>query len=101
VEIDIAQELVPEGVAVCVQVRLSGREANRLFLSGDTLVDLPLDGAVTGAGGQASPIPRSTIFLSELAGLPQGFTRVFADAQSADAFSSAVRAGLQSALESQ
>lgn len=99
-EIDIANELVPDGVAVCVKVRLSGREASRLFVSGDTLVDLPLHGSVPGAGDDGlSPFPRSTIFLSELAGLASGFTRVFADQASAAAFAEAVGADLSSALE--
>jgi hypothetical protein len=102
VEIDIAKELVPDGVAVRVLVRLSGREASRLFLSGDTLLELPLDGAVDGpAEAGASPIPRSTIFMSELAGLADGFTRVFADDASAERFAAAVRAGLQTAVEGQ
>jgi hypothetical protein len=100
VEIDIAKELVPDGVAVRVLVRLSGREANRLFLSGDTLVELPLDGVVDApAAAGSSPIPRSTIFLSELAGLAGGYTRVFADDASADRFAAAVRADLQKAME--
>jgi hypothetical protein len=102
VEIDIAKELVPDGVAVRVLVRLSGREASRLFLSGDTLVELPLDGAVDApAEAGTSPIPRSTIFMSELAGLADGFTRVFADDASAERFVAAVRAGLQTAMEEQ
>ncbi len=45
------------------------------------------------------PFPRSTIFLSELAGLARGFTRVFADQASADAFAEAVGADLGTALE--
>lgn len=101
-EIDIAQELVPDGTAVRVRVRLSGREVNRLFLSGDTLVQLPLDGSVDDPGALsegAAPIPRSAIFLSELAGLPDGFTRVFADETAAETFAAAVRTQLQSALE--
>ena len=99
-EIDIAKERVTDGVAVCVKVRLSGREAGKLFVSGDTLVDLPLEGSVAGAGDDgASPIPRSAIFLSELAGLARGFTRVFADEAAADAFAAAVGADLGTALE--
>jgi len=46
VDITLASEDVAAGVAVHVSVRLSSRELNRLFLSGDTLVQLPLDGAV-------------------------------------------------------
>ena len=101
-DIDIAKELVPDGVAVRVLVRLSGREASRLFLSGDTLVELPLDGAVDGpTEAGTSPIPRSTIFLSELAGLASGFTRVFTDDASAEGFAAVVHAGLQTAVEGQ
>ena len=99
-EIDIAKEQVPHGVAVCVRVRLSGREASRLFVSGDALVELPLDGSLPGeADDGASPLPRSGIFLSELAGLPRGFTRVFADPASAEAYAAAVGADLGTALE--
>ena len=101
-EIDIAKELVPDGVAVRVLVRLSGREVNRLFLSGDTLVELPLDGAVDDpVTAGSSPIPRTSIFLSELAGLADGLTRVFADDASADRFAVALRADLQRAMEAQ
>jgi hypothetical protein len=100
VEIDIARERVTDGTAVCVKVRLSGREASRLFVSGDTLIDLPLEGFVPGVGDDGtSPIPRSTIFLSELAGQARGFTRVFADEASAEAFAAAVGADLSTALE--
>ena len=96
-ETDIANEQVPEGVAVRVRVRLSGRETSRLFLSGDTLIQLPLDGALTACEG--SPIPRTSIFLSELVGLAEGLSRVFADGAAAGAFSDAVRSQLDSASE--
>ena len=96
-EIDIANEQVPEGVAVRVRVRLSGRETNRLFLSGDTLIQLPLDGALTAYEG--SPIPRTSIFLSELVGLADGLSRLFVDGTAADAFADAVRSQLDTALE--
>jgi len=97
VEIDIASEQVPAGVAVRVRVRLSGRETSRLFLSGDTLIQLPLDGALTASDG--SPIPRTSIFLSELVGLADGLSRVFAGGAAADAFADAVRSQLDTALE--
>lgn len=96
-EIALASEDVAAGVAVRVSVRLSSRELNRLFLSGDTLVQLPLDGAVLEA--DAAPIPRTSIFLSELAGSAEGFSRVFADAAAAAAFEAAVRRQLETALE--
>ena len=96
-DVTLASEEVAAGVAVRVSVRLSSRELNRLFLSGDTLVQLPLEGAVLDA--DAAPIPRASIFLSELAGSAEGFTRVFADAAAAAAFETAVRRQLETALE--
>jgi len=78
-------------------VRLSSRETSRLFLSGDTLIQLPLDGLV--AQPEAAPITRTSIFLSELAGSPEGFTRTFIDEAHADAFAAAVRSQIESALE--
>jgi hypothetical protein len=97
VEIDIANERAAAGVAVRVQVRLSARETNRLFLSGDTLVQLPLDGALPDPDG--APIPRTSIFLSELTGSRDGLVRVFADGAAAEAFATAVRTQLETALE--
>ena len=94
---DIVNEHVPGGVAVHVRVRLSGRETSRLFLSGDTLIQLPLDGAT--ADAPASTLARTSIFLSELVGLPDGLTREFSDAATADAFAAAVRTQLDTALE--
>ena len=96
-EIDIANERVIGGLAVRVQVRLSARETNRLFLSGDTLIQLPLDGALPEPDG--APIPRSSIFLSELAGSHEGLARVFADGAAAEAFTTAVRTQIETALE--
>jgi hypothetical protein len=97
VEIDITSQQVPEGVAVQVKVRLSGRETSRLFVSGDTLVQLPLDGALPDPGG--SPLPRTSIFLSELASRRDGLSRTFTDGGTAGAFAAAVRAQLETALE--
>jgi hypothetical protein len=97
VEIDISSLQVPDGVAVQIKVRLSGRETSRLFLSGDTLLQLPLEGALPEGGG--SPVPRTSIFLSELAGRRDGLARTFADVADADAFAAAVRAQLETALE--
>ena len=96
-EIDITSQQVPGGMAVQGKVRLSGRETGRLFVSGDTLVQLPLDGALPDADG--SPVPRTSIFLSELAGRRDGLTRTFNDATAAQAFADAVRAQLETALE--
>ena len=96
-EIDITSRQVPDGVAVQVKVRLSGRETSRLFVSGDTLVQLLLDGALPDADG--SPVPRTSVFLSELAGKRDGLSRTFGDPASAQAFAVAVRAQLETALE--
>jgi hypothetical protein len=97
VEIDIVNERVSQGVAVRVRVRLSGRDTNRLFLSGDTLIQLPLDGALPDTAG--SPLPRTSIFLSELAGSADGLVRVFVDEPAAAAFAAALRTSLEAALE--
>ena len=95
-DIEILDEESAAGVAVTVRVRLSGRETNRLFLDGDTLIQLPLDGALPEEG---APIPRTSIFLSELAGLRDGFRRAFAGAGAAQAFADTVRSQLTTALE--
>jgi hypothetical protein len=97
VEIDITTQQVAEGVNVRVAVRLSSREMNRLFLSGDTLVQLPIDGLT--ASADQSPIPRTSIFLSELAGSKDGLSRAFVDPGSAEAFAAAVRDQLETILE--
>ncbi len=95
-EIDITSEQGPGGVAVQVRVRLSGRETSTLFVSGDTLIQLPLDAAVPDTAG--SPLPRASIFLSELAGKKDGLVRTFTDAPAADEFARSVRTQLESAL---
>jgi hypothetical protein len=97
VEIALASEPVESGIAVRVSVRLSGREMSRLFVSGDTLIQLPLEGSVLDAS--AAPVPRTSMFLSELAGSADGFTRVFNDSAAAAAFEASVRRQLVSALE--
>ena len=96
-EIDITSQQVPEGVVVQVKVRLSGRETSRLFVSGDTLIQLPLDGALPDADG--TPVPRMSVFLSELAGKRDGLSRTFSDAPAAEAYARAVRSQLETALE--
>ncbi len=97
VEIDIAREQLPHGVRVRVQVRLSGREANRLFLSGDSLIQLPMEGVLPDA--EKAPIPRMTIFLSELAGTRDGLTLTFADDATAESSGASIRAQIETALE--
>ena len=102
-EIDIGSEQASGGVVVHVLVRLSSRELNRLFLSGDTLIQLPLEGTAAesdgtdGSGG--APMPRMSMFLSEIAGSPAGFSRTFADATHADSFARVVREQISTALE--
>lgn len=96
-EIDITTEQAAQGFTVRVAVRLSSREMNRLFLSGDTLVQLPIDGLV--ASVETAPIPRTSIFLSELAGSKDGLGRTFADAASAEAYAAAVGGQLETILE--
>jgi hypothetical protein len=97
VEIDISSLRAPEGMAVQVKVRLSGRETSRLFVIGDTLLQLPLEGALPDGAG--SPVARTSMFLSELAGRRDGITRAFGDATHAEAFAAAMRAQLETALE--
>lgn len=80
-----------------VQVRMSSRELNRLYLSGDTLILLPVDGMTEQPKG--APIPRSSMFLSEIAGSQEGFTRAFVDASSAERFADDVRIQISTALE--
>jgi len=95
-DIDILSEEVSGGVAVRARVRLSGRETNRLFLAGDTLIQLPLEGALPDEG---APLPRTSIFLSELAGLRDGYVRTFVDVTAAQAYAESLRSQLTTALE--
>jgi len=96
VDVEIVSEETAEGVGVSVRVRLSRRETNRLFLDGDVLVQLPLEGALP---EERAPIPRASMFLSELAGLRDGFSRVFTGADAAEAFATSLRSQLTTALE--
>lgn len=96
-DVDVSSQQTADGVAVRITARLSGREANRLFLSGDVLIQLPLDGALSEPDG--APIPRTSIFLSELAGSRDGLTRVFQDDAAAARYAATVRSQLDSALE--
>ncbi len=94
---NIAKEELSHGVLVRVQVTLSGREAGRVFLSGDMLIHLPLEGAQPEASN--APIPRMSIFLSELAATRNGITRVFDSDEDAETFVASVRQQLASAME--
>jgi hypothetical protein len=96
VEVEILNEVLAEGVAVRARVRLSGRETSKLFVVGDTLIQLPLEGALPDDG---APLPRTSIFLSELAGLRDGYVRAFADAAAAQAYAESLRSQLTTALE--
>ncbi len=82
---------------VRVQVTLSGREAGSLFLNGDSLIHLPLEGALPDA--ESTPIPRVGIYLSELAASREGITRAFADDAAAEQYAATVRRQLETALE--
>ena len=94
-EIDLAQEENAAGVTVRVTVRMSGRETSRLFVAGDKLIQLPLEGSVTDR--EVTPIPRTSIFLSELAA--GGLARTFVDIAAAEAFAASVRAQLEAPWE--
>lgn len=80
-----------------VRVRLSGREVTQLFLRGDVLIRLPLEGSLADSDG--TPLARGSIFLSELAGSRDGLTRVFRDEPAAAAFDASIRTQLETALE--
>jgi hypothetical protein len=97
VEVDIDKEQLADRVAVRVHVRLTGRETNKLFLMGDALIQLPMDDALPLP--EDPPIPRRSIFLSELAGEPDGLRCSFADDRAAERFALSMRTQLQTALE--
>jgi len=92
VELHIDTEPIDRTVAVRVEVQLTTREKNHLFSQGDPLVQLPTAGLVEDVGGP--PIERTTIFLTELADLPGGLTRMFVDEESARHFADEVRSQL-------
>jgi hypothetical protein len=95
VEVQVATKHADGTVAVRVALRLTSRELGRVFVRGDVLIQLPTEGIVPDEA--AGPVPRSGLFLSELAELPDGFTRVFVDQASADAFAASVRGQLDDA----
>lgn len=84
---------IGDDVAVRVHVQLSARDANRVFSRGDPLISLPVAGLVRDIDGP--PVERTSIFLTELAGLSGGLTRLFVDEPSAAAFTTAVSDQLQ------
>lgn len=96
-EIDISQTANSRGVEVRVIVRLTSREMSRLFMAGDTLIQLPLEGALP--DDDKSPIPRMSIFLSELTAAREGLVRTFVDAANAEEYARVVHTQLESGLE--
>jgi hypothetical protein len=95
VEVQLATEPADGNIAVRVLLRLTPRERSRVFVSGDVLIHLPTEGVVL--NDAASPVTRTGLFLSELAELHGGFTRVFGDRTAADAFAASVRGQLDDA----
>jgi len=95
VEVQVDSEPVDGSVAVRVVVHLTPRELTRVFVAGDVLLHLPADGLVDDVG--ECPMPRTSMFLSEMAELRDGYLRVFADRASADAYAADVRAQLEQA----
>lgn len=94
-EVQIATEAADGAVAVRVLLRLTPRERSRLFVSGDVLIHLPTEGVAL--DDAASPVPRTGLFLSELAESRDGFKRVFTGRAAADAFVASVRSQLDDA----
>jgi len=92
-DLHVDTEPIDRTVAVRVQVQLTTREKNRLFSKGDPLIQLPTAGLVEDVGGP--PVERTTIFLTELADLRGGLTRMFVDSASADHFATEVRGQLE------
>ena len=91
-ELHVDTDSIDRTVAVRVQVQLTTREKNRLFSQGDPLVQLPTAGLLEDVGGP--PIERTSIFLTELADLPAGLTRMFVDDASAQHFATEVKTQL-------
>jgi hypothetical protein len=93
VEYRVDSEPTNGSVAVRTFVRLTPRELTSVFVAGDVLLHLPTDGLAEAAAER--PIPRTSMFLSELAELREGYLRVFADQASADAYAAEVREQLE------
>lgn len=79
---------VGSDLVVRVQVHLSGRDQNRVFIHGDPLIALPATGLSQADG--SPPLERTSIFLSELAGLSDGLSRRFSDEDGAARFVTSV-----------
>jgi hypothetical protein len=95
VEVQVTTNHVNGVVEARVRLRLRPRELNRLFVDGDVLIQLPTDGIATDES--AAPILRTSVFLSELAEMRDGFARRFTAQAAADTFAASVRDQLQQA----
>lgn len=93
-EAEINRRTLSGSVEVSIRVRLTSREASRVFSSGDFLIRLPIDGALS---TDDAPMTRDAVYLSELAESREGYRREFVTADAADAFATAVHAQLERA----
>lgn len=75
-------------LAVRVEVHLSRRDQNRVFTHGDPLISLPTAGLSRSDGDP--PLERTSIYLTELAGLSDGLCRRFTDEDDAARFTTSV-----------
>lgn len=80
-------------LAVRVEVHLSRRDQNRVFTHGDPLITLPTTDLTRPGGGP--PLERTSIYLTELAGLSGGLSRHFADEDGAARFVTSVSEQLE------
>lgn len=93
-EVQIDNKMVENAAEVRISVRLTPRELSQVFLSGDTLIRLPVEQAIC---EDTAPVLRDTVFLSELAECRHGYRRRFAQAAAATAFAASVREQLNAA----
>lgn len=91
--VTVSRATQADGYLVRVKVRLSGSESSRLFLAGDTLLSWPageplVDGSIppTAGGDRYADIvrERTSMFVSEAAGLAQGLQIRYLQAAHAD-----------------
>lgn len=82
-----------DGYLVTVRVHLTGVESNRLFLAGDAMLSWPAGEPPAAEAGPASPgggrfaeiiRERTSMFVSEAAGLTQGLQIRYLEATQAD-----------------
>ena len=86
----IAQQAGSGRWAVTVSVHLSRTETNDLFLSGDSMVSWPVEGLVHSVEGEAMP-ERSSMFVSEIAALPEGLPIFYAEQSQAERAATLIR----------